>query len=113
ETALAAVPEAEDYGAIVAVAWAGALLVEGERRSSGDATTASPWRAVGLVVAVAAVVALGIDPVYHAYYRLIPLATGGALALAASGPPGLRVHRRGLAVLGIVPLLDPPLRFVR
>jgi exosortase/archaeosortase family protein len=104
---------ADDYASIVVVAWLGAMLVEpGDARPAG-APVPIPWRAVGLATALVALGALAVDPVYHGYDRLVPVTTGCGLAVASSGLPGLRRHRRALLLLGSIPLLDPPLRAAR
>jgi exosortase/archaeosortase family protein len=104
---------ADDYAAIVVVAWLGAVLVEWPGLEAASVRVPVTWRAAGLAAALVALGALAIDPVYHAYDRLVPVATGCGLAVAVSGPAGLRRHDRALLLLGGIPLLDPPLRAIR
>jgi exosortase/archaeosortase family protein len=104
---------ADDYAAVVVVAWLGAVLVDPQARPPANERASVRWRAAGLAAALAALCALAIDPVYHAYDRLVPVVTGCGLAVAVSGPAGLRGHRPALLLLGGIPLLDPPLRAIR
>jgi cyanoexosortase A len=103
---------ADDYWVTMTAAWIAALYLARQGPQTTIATAGVGAGVLGAVMAVAAIVALGAAPGYRALDRVLPLAAGAGIALAASGPSGWLAYRRELLLLAL-PLIHPVPRGVR
>jgi exosortase/archaeosortase family protein len=95
------------YLAALAIGWAAALAIAWSLRGALPAGAPRAARWAGLLVAVLALAAMAATADrYRTFHRLVPLATGAGLAVAAAGLRGGARLGRAVAVLGM-PLVYP------